>query len=101
MYHTCCRCGAHVPRWLDFSWAMHLVPGGARGVALKSWIPWSYSWADSFGLILDVCSMLRVSSAWSSRRHHRCKGKFLSTEHKPLMKWFLNVLMARSAAFRW
>ena len=102
MYHPCWPCGAHVPHWLDFSWAIHFVPGGARGVALKSCTPWSCSWADRFGLILDMHKMFKVSSAWFSRRHHRCSGKFLSTEHKPLMKWFLNVCIAHSAALcRW
>ena len=72
----------------------------AKGVALKSWTPWICSCADRFGLIRDVRNIFRVSSAWSRRRHHKCSGKFLSTEHKPLIKLFLNVCMARSAMLR-
>ena len=100
MYHPCWPWSAHVPHWMDFLWAMYFVPGGANGVVLKSSMPCSCSWAERFGLILDVCNMFNVSSAWSSRQHHRCRGKFLSTEHKPLMKWFLNVHIAHSAALR-
>ena len=104
------RCSPNVPSRLSmwgprstlagFSWARHLVPGGASGVALKSWVPLICSCADRFGLICDMCSIFKVSSAWSSRRHHKRNGKFLSTEHKPLMKWFLKVRMARLAALR-
>ena len=65
MYHPCYPCGAHVPRWLDFSWAIHFVPGGAKGVPLKSWILWSCSWADRLALVVDVHNMFKVSSAWS------------------------------------
>ena len=40
-----------------------------------------------------------MSSAWTRRRSHSASGKSLSHEAKPAIQWFLNVLMARSAAF--
>ena len=43
---------------------MTLVPGGARGVRLKSKIPLSWASADKRGLMRDGRSKLRVSVAW-------------------------------------
>jgi hypothetical protein len=46
--------------------------------------------------------MLQVMVACCAKWDHSWKGKFLSVMHKPLMKWFLKVCMARSAALtRW
>ena len=79
------------------------VPGWAIGNAFQSYL-WPLSWwnADFVGSILDLQRMFRVVAAWFSKWSHKCVGHWLSVEHKPLMKWFLNVCMARSAAFtRW
>ena len=32
--------------------------------------------------------------------HNKLRGKFGSVEHKPAMKWFLKVLIARSYQLR-
>jgi hypothetical protein len=41
-----------------------LVPGGARGVWLKSKAPCVWAWADSCGFILEHCRRLRVMMHW-------------------------------------
>jgi hypothetical protein len=54
------------------------------------------------GLIRDVRRRFRVIVAWGTSLSHRCIGKLGSVVARPAMKWFLNVRMARSAAFaRW
>ena len=45
---------------------------------------------------------LRVSSAWGRRRSQRSGGKEMWVEARVEMKWFLNVLIARSQGLaRW
>jgi hypothetical protein len=68
------------------------------GWALKSCLPWICSHADSFGLILDPRSRLRVSSACGIVLSQRYIGKLSSVEYQPAARWFLAVLMALSAA---
>ena len=74
------------------------MPGGAMGVALKSYRPWICSQADSLGLILDPRSRFRVSSACGMVLSHRLMGNFSSTDAHPAARWFLLVRIALSAA---
>ena len=99
-YHPSIACGAHVPRLSGFLCIRTCVPGGPSGVLLKLKVPCSCAHADNLGLSLDARNRFNVMVAWSSSLSHKCKGKSLSTLHNPAMKWFLNVLIARSAAFR-
>ena len=54
------------------------------------------------GSILDLWIMFNLVAGWFANWSHNCVRHWLSVDHKPLMKWFLNVWMARSAALtRW
>ena len=79
---------------------MTRVPGGARGVRVKSKVPSSWAYAESLGLRRQARRRLRVSSARGRRRHQFKRGKFGSVLARPAMKWFLKVRMARSEEFR-
>jgi hypothetical protein len=85
-YHPSSPCGDHVSRLAGFSCATTRTPGGASGVRLKSKCPWKYAHADNLGLSRDPRRRLRVMTAWSMSRSHKCKGKSLSTLHNPAMK---------------
>jgi hypothetical protein len=85
-----------------FSCASTLIPGGAMGVRLKSYLPWSCSQADNFGLIRDPLSKFKVSLACGIVLSHRRIGKESSMDHHPAFRWLLAVRMACSATFvRW
>ena len=73
-------------------------PGGAMGVRLKSKGPCSAVCADILGLVLDARMRLSVRTACGTRRHQRCIGKLSGVEHKPTMKWYLQVWIPRSSA---
>ena len=66
-----------------FSWMTTLVPGGAKGVALKSNCPNSWACADKLGLDLDRRSKFRDRTPWSMMRSQRCMGKSLSVVLSP------------------
>jgi hypothetical protein len=55
--------------------------------------------ADSLGLILDVLNMFNVMTACGNNMSHKCIGNDLSVERSPASKWFLNDMIALSAAF--
>jgi hypothetical protein len=71
------------------------------GHRLKSYLPWICSQAESLGLMREPRSRLRVSSPWGMVLSQRWRGKASSTDHHPAARWFLAVLMARSAALLW
>ena len=98
MYHPATAWGDHVPRCSGFSWTMTLVPGGASGVLLKSNAPYSWAYAERFGLRWEARSRLRVRSACGSKQSHSVRLKPGSVPQSVAMKWFLKVRMARSAA---
>jgi hypothetical protein len=66
--------------------SQHLVPGGAKGVRLKSNFPNKWVAADIVGLIRDVRMRFRVSVTWGRSSHHECIGNCLSTEQSPATK---------------
>ena len=66
-YQPSTACGAHDARLVMASYINALVPGGARGVLLKSNAPSSISYADFDGSVRDVLNMFRVISAWNKR----------------------------------
>ena len=98
MHQPSFPCGAQLSRVAGSSHVSALVPGGARGVSLKSKSPNESAWADFRGFILDVRSKFSVKVACSSNLCHWEMGKCGSALHSPVIKWFLNVRMARSAA---
>ena len=81
-------------------WAITGIPGGAIGCASKLYCPLHCAQADNLGLALEPLIRLSVNSAWKINLHQRCSGKSGGHELSPAMRWFLAVLMARSAAFR-
>ena len=48
----------------DNYWANTLVPGGARGVALKLKLLFMTSWTERLGFVQEDWSRLRVITAW-------------------------------------
>ena len=85
---------------MGLTWTRTQIPGGAKGDRLKSTAPCTWAWADDLGLILEPRRRLSDSSAFGNNLSHKCNGKCLSTLHRPAMKWFLNMRIARSAALR-
>ena len=56
------------------------MPGGARGVRLKSKFPHNETHADSFRCVLNVPKRFKVISAYGMSLHHRCRGKLSCVE---------------------
>ena len=48
----------------DDLWTKNLVPGGARGVALKSKFPLIAVWAERLTFVREDWGRLRVITAW-------------------------------------
>jgi hypothetical protein len=65
---------------------MTRVPGGARGVRLKSKCPFNWAYADMRGFIRDFRRRLIVMVAWGNSLSHSFMGKVGSTEQSPAMK---------------
>jgi len=53
---------------------------------------------ESLGLRCDPWRRLSISIACGRSCSHKCSGKSLSTLHSPVIKWFLNIWIACSAA---
>ena len=68
-------------------------------VSLKSNFRKICAYANNFGFVLDVLSKFMVIFASLTISHHKQIGKLLSTDANPATKLFLNVHIARSAAF--
>ena len=98
MYHPSSACGAHVALFSGLTCTSTRIPGGAMGSLLKLYGPNNCDHAECLGLIRDPRSRLMVMSACGNNRSHRLTGKSMSVLHRPAMKWFLNVRIARSAA---
>ena len=60
---------------------------------------WWCKWC-SVGFRREFRNKLIVSSVWGSNLSHSWIGNFGSVKAIPASRWFLNVLIARSAAFR-
>jgi hypothetical protein len=75
------------------------MPGGTRGLLLKSKAPCTWAWADSCGFIRERQRRLRVIMHGGNNLSHRLRGKSLLVEQSPAMTSFLNVQMAHSEAF--
>jgi hypothetical protein len=78
----------------------HGFLGGATGVRSQSQLPHTCAHADRFGLRRDPRSRFSVRLACSNSSSHRCSGNWVSVVQSPATRWFLNVRMARSVAFR-
>ena len=63
MYQPSTACVENEGRYEAASWTKTLVPGGARGVALKSKLPLMDVWAERIGFVMEEKIRLRVSNA--------------------------------------
>ena len=68
-----------------------LFPGGDHGCLLKSCMPSSKEYADSFGCTRDVRNMLREYCACGTILFQRSKGKLVSHVDSPAITLLLNV----------
>ena len=68
-----------------------LVLGGANGVLLKTKVPFMKASDDMWGFNLARRRMMRVSTDFQMRRHHKCKEKIGSQLDNTSIKWCLNV----------
>ena len=73
--------------WLEAAlWNKTLVPGGARGVALKSKLLFMAAWAGRIGFVREERIGLRVRTDWGIIRSHSCYGKLGSQEASPAQR---------------
>ena len=67
-------------------WTKTLVPGGARGVALKAKFLLMAVWAEKLKRVREDQSRLILITAWGVRRSHSWDGKLelqeVSPEHR-------------------
>ena len=75
MYHPSTACVEKEGRVEDDLWTKTFVPGGERGVALKSKLPLMAEWAERLGFVREDRSRLIVMTAWGMRRYHSWEGK--------------------------
>ena len=99
MYQALVPCRAQEVQAEALSPAMIIEPSGAKGVLLQLNSPSKDVHADILGFILHGLTMFSVISACFNRWHHRDIRKLGWSMQSMVMKWFLNVLIARSAAF--
>ena len=74
------------------------MPGGARGVQLKSKVPLSWDSVDRQGLMLYCKIKFNVNVACGMSLFQRCNRKEGSQQLSPAIRWFLYVAIARSVA---
>ena len=76
------------------------MPGAAMGVLLYSEFPLNCAYAEILGFSLEGQSKFNAISLRSKRWYQFCMGNFGSIDQIPAMKWYLNVLIARSAGLQ-
>ena len=62
------------------------MPGGAKGVLVKSRSPLICAYVDNDGLIRDPRRRLRVIVAWGLSKSHKSRGKAGFVEARPARK---------------
>ena len=86
MYQPSTACVEKEVRLEAALWTNTLVPGGARGVVLKSKFLLMAAWAKSLGFVQKELSRLRVMTAWGIRRSHYWEGKLGLQEACPAQR---------------
>ena len=71
MYHPSVPLYAQLLRAIGCSCAIIFVPGGARGVLLKSNVPCNCAYTDNLGLMREGRRRFNVMIAWGDIRHQR------------------------------
>ena len=89
MYQPVTPWGDQVRRTPGASNTRTLMPGGARGVRLKSKAPLRWALADRWGLIRYGRSIFKVSIACRMSLSQRCNGKEGSQLLGPAIRWSL------------
>ena len=85
-YHPLTTCVDKEGRLKYDSWTKTLMPGGARGLALKSKFPLMSTWAERIGFVREYQIRLRVITAWGMRRYHYWERKLGSQEASPAQR---------------
>ena len=85
MYHPSTLFVEKEGRVEEYSWNKTLVPGGAKGVALKLKFTLMAAWAERIGFVREERRRLIVITAWGMRRSHSRKGK-LGLQEASLMQ---------------
>ena len=98
-YHPSTSCVYHNVGCPVLLCIMTSVPGGERGVLLKSKYLSNAICAESFGFDIAVLKRFNVIWACLRRLHHRCIENIFPTLQGPVMKLFFYVCMACSAIF--
>ena len=75
MYHLSTACVDKEGRLEDYLWTKTLVPGGARGVVLKSKFPLMAAWSERLGFVQEDWIRLRLMKAWGMRGSHSWEVK--------------------------
>ena len=86
MYQPSTACVENEGRLEAASWTKTLVPGGTRGVALKSKFPFMVAWVERLGFVREDRSRLRVRNVWGIIRSHYWDGKLGSQEAIPVQR---------------
>ena len=86
MYQPLTAWVENVGRLEASSWIKTLVPGGARGMVLKSKLPFMAAWAEKLGFVQEERIRLRLRTAWGMRRSHYWDGKLGSQEASPAQR---------------
>ena len=86
MYQPLKSCVDNEGRLEAASWTKKLVSGGARGVSLKSKLPFMEAWAEILGFVREERSRLRARNAWGMRWSHYWDGNLGSQEASPAQR---------------
>ena len=89
MYRPVTTWGAQVRRTPGASNKRNFVPGGARGVQLKTKAPLSWASANRQGLMKNCQRRFNVSVACGMSLSQRCNGKEGSQMLRPAIRWSL------------
>ena len=81
---------------VGFSNKRTYAPGGARGVLVKSNCPFNCAYTLILGFTQDVYRRLSVNTACGINMFHKTIGNLGLVEHKPAIKWCLNICIALS-----
>ena len=99
MYQPSSTFGAHYARSFGMLCITTLLPGGDKGVQLKSNYLKMWVTAKMWGRVLDCLSRFRLIVAWCKSLSHNWIWKSVSTLHSTAIKWLLNVCITLSVLF--
>ena len=92
MYQISSPWGAILHRWLGVMWSITRIPGGARGVNIKSEDRLRHAYSESFGEQREERKRFIVMSAWIFMKSHLVSGNFGFHVDRPEQKCFSRFL---------